>query len=75
MVCPMPAPRKAPLPRSLQESAFVQAQLLDQFIALAREAMDGQTGFARESLLDLVDHLRDQRRTVGTALRPRLVGL
>ncbi|MFM2042678.1 MAG: hypothetical protein RLY86_1254 [Pseudomonadota bacterium] len=57
----------------LQDAVFIQARLLDQFIALTREVSDGETGFTRDSLGDLMETLREQRRSVGTALRPRLV--
>lgn len=57
----------------LEDAAFVQARLLDRFIAMAREAADAEAGFTRESLGDLIECLRDERRNVGQILRPRLV--
>lgn len=62
-----------PLKGDLQDAAFVQARLLDQFIALARETVDTETGFTRESLNELLESLRDQRRSMGTAIRPRVI--
>lgn len=63
------------LPPNLLEAAFVQARLLDQFIAVAREAQDRESGFTHESLNDLIDTLRDERRSIGTMARPRLVSV
>ncbi|HYE50752.1 MAG TPA: hypothetical protein VEB20_14250 [Azospirillaceae bacterium] len=57
----------------LEEAAFVQARLLDHFISLAREAQDREAGFTRDSLNDLIDELREERRAVGALTRPRLV--
>lgn len=65
--------KQRPVRGDLQNAAFVQARLLDQFITLARETQDAETGFTRDSLSDLLDSLRDQRRDVGYAVRPRVI--
>ncbi len=59
----------------LENAAFVQARLLDHFISLAREAQDREAGFTRESLKELIDELREERRAVGAIARPRLVAV
>jgi len=59
--------------RNLEDAAFVQAKLLDQFITMAREVQDAESGFTRDSLADLLEQLRDQRREMGDVLRPRVV--
>lgn len=59
----------------LQDAAFVQARLLDKFIALARDVAEQEAGFTRESVSDLIDILREERRAVGQLARPRLVAV
>ncbi len=66
---------KRTLSRELEEAAFVQARLLDGFIALAKEAWDDERGFARESIGDLIEALREERRSLGQFARPRVVQL
>lgn len=61
--------------RHLEEAAFVQARLLDGFIALAKEAWDREQGFTRESIGDLLDTLREERRSLGQLARPRVIAL
>lgn len=65
--------RPKPFKGDLQDAAFVQARLLDQFITLVRETQDTESGFTRDSLAELLDSLRDQRKEVGVAVRPRVV--
>jgi hypothetical protein len=57
----------------LQDAAFIQARLLDNFIALAREEQDRAAGFTRDSLGDLIESLREERRALGHFIQPRLV--
>ncbi len=64
-----------PLHRNLEDAAFIQARLLDRFIAMAREAQDRETGFTRDSLNDLIETLREDRKNLGPATRPRLVAI
>ncbi|MFC7335277.1 hypothetical protein [Rhodocista pekingensis] len=59
----------------LEDAAFVQARLLDHFIAIARDTAEQEGGFTRESLGDLIEALREERRTIGQLARPRLVGV
>lgn len=66
---------KHPVNRELEEAAFVQARLLDGFIALAKEAWDQERGFARDSIGDLIETLREERRDLGRIARPRIVTL
>jgi len=57
----------------LEDAAFVQARLLDRFISMAREVQDTESGFTKDSLSDLIETLREERRTVGQVARPRLI--
>lgn len=66
---------RRPLNSNLEEAAFVQARLLDHFIAMAREVQDQEGGFTRDSLNDLIDNLREERRNMGQMTRPRLVAI
>lgn len=66
---------RRPLSSNLEEAAFVQARLLDNFIAMAREVQDQEAGFTRDSLNDLIDNLREERRNMGQMTRPRLVSV
>lgn len=66
---------RTPVNAQLREAAFVQARLLDRFIALACDEQERCDGFTRDSLDDLIETLRDERRALGDFVRPQLVAV